>query len=335
MTIPNRNLISEYYITEWHNSHRNENKIYSQLTALEKAAAMAALLEDTQPNNLNTGLSFANLDERFYNIIGQRWSNSVITLSTRWRGEDYTGYCIKVRRDSDDALADISFNPVTRNIDVEALLAHVGTGNGYVHTWYNQSSENSVNAVQATGANQPQIVFAGEVHWYGGQVAVKFGSPTFMALDTATNLGLDSETNNKTLFAKHVSTGSTDDAILSNYDSTPGTKQISLWSNKVVFESDPYLASAEVAKPTTNILRYVYGHYNATTGVVDIEVSEKNALKTVSTTGAPAAADFESTIAFHLGAWGDDTTAANYMDGYLTEIAVWNQAINLDFLIDN
>ena len=77
-----------------------------------------------------------------------------------WRlYQNYTGYCVRVRRSSDNAEADFGF--VKGYIDSSAIVDFVGAGNsGYVTTWYNQYVGGN-NAVQATAGNQPIIVSSG------------------------------------------------------------------------------------------------------------------------------------------------------------------------------
>lgn len=70
----------------------------------------------------------------------------------------YTGYCVKVRRDSDNTLQDFGF--VNGYIDYVSILAFCGAGSGFVHTWYNQYA-NGNNAVQATNGSQLRIVNSG------------------------------------------------------------------------------------------------------------------------------------------------------------------------------
>lgn len=67
----------------------------------------------------------------------------------------YAGNCIKVRRSSDNTTLDIGFSG--NDFDVSAFSTFIGGGNGFVDTWYDQSG-NSLNASQATAANQPQII---------------------------------------------------------------------------------------------------------------------------------------------------------------------------------
>jgi hypothetical protein len=83
----------------------------------------------------------------------------------------YTGKCINVRRDSDNATMDIGF----RNglLDTATLLAFNGSANGFVTTWYNQGSLGSAgNATQSTAASQPQIVSSGALITDGGKPAM-------------------------------------------------------------------------------------------------------------------------------------------------------------------
>lgn len=73
----------------------------------------------------------------------------------------YTGSAIRVRRSSDSTEQDIGFTP-GGDLDITALLDFVGTGSGYVKTWYDQSG-NSKDASQSTTTLQPRIVNAGSL----------------------------------------------------------------------------------------------------------------------------------------------------------------------------
>ncbi len=84
----------------------------------------------------------------------------------------YTGFCIRVRRSSDNAQLDIGFDS-QGNLDILALLAFVGTGSGFVTIWYDQSG-NGRNATQTTPEAQPRIVNAGVLDIANGKPAVRF-----------------------------------------------------------------------------------------------------------------------------------------------------------------
>jgi Alpha-L-arabinofuranosidase B, catalytic len=80
----------------------------------------------------------------------------------------YSGKCLKVRRDSDNTTQDIGF--IGGVFDTASLLTFVGSANGFVDTWYDQSGGTN-NIAQATTSKQPQIVdtgvYIGEVEWDG------------------------------------------------------------------------------------------------------------------------------------------------------------------------
>ena len=83
-------------------------------------------------------------------------------------------YCMLVRRSSDNTTLNIGY--VNGLLDVITLLAFVGSGNGYVVTWYNQGSlGSSGDATQSTAASQPQIVASGVVETQNGVPSVYFG----------------------------------------------------------------------------------------------------------------------------------------------------------------
>lgn len=83
----------------------------------------------------------------------------IVGASVRKLTRRYSGPCMKVRRSSDNALADIYFADNT--LDVAALRNFAGSGSAYVDTFYDQFG--SANFVQATTSSQPRIVNAGVI----------------------------------------------------------------------------------------------------------------------------------------------------------------------------
>jgi hypothetical protein len=81
----------------------------------------------------------------------------------------YTGPIITVRRSSDNATASIGFYRYT--LDTDAILNFVGSGNGFVTTWYDQSG-NGVNLIQGNTALQFNIVTSGSLHYEGNDVVM-------------------------------------------------------------------------------------------------------------------------------------------------------------------
>jgi hypothetical protein len=92
--------------------------------------------------------------------------------STRNLSSTYTGSLIRVRRSSDNTELDIT-GTSAGNLDTDLLLAFVGSGNGFVTRWYDQSG-NARHMLQTANANQPTIVSAGSIILQNGKPCVKF-----------------------------------------------------------------------------------------------------------------------------------------------------------------
>jgi hypothetical protein len=103
-------------------------------------------------------------------ILDQLITPSNAAYSLRKLRSAYIGASIRVRRSSDNTETDIGFTS-TGQLDGSALLAFVGGGNGFVTIWYDQSG-NGRNMIQATAANQPQIVSAGTIFMIGSNPCI-------------------------------------------------------------------------------------------------------------------------------------------------------------------
>jgi hypothetical protein len=88
------------------------------------------------------------------------YPNAATAYSVRKLRTAYTGNCIRVRRSSDNAEQNIGF--VNNELDTTSLLSFVGAGNGFVTTWYDQST-NGFNVAQTTAARQPKIIDTGNL----------------------------------------------------------------------------------------------------------------------------------------------------------------------------
>jgi hypothetical protein len=89
------------------------------------------------------------------------YPNAAAAYSVRKLRNAYTGNAIRVRRSSDNTEQNIGFD-VNGNLDTTALTTFCSSTDGFVTTWYDQST-NGNNATQSTAANQPQIVSSGSV----------------------------------------------------------------------------------------------------------------------------------------------------------------------------
>lgn len=91
-------------------------------------------------------------------LLLDTYSGASVAYSLRKLSSTYSGSAIRVRRSSDNTEQDIGF---TSNVlDTASLLSFVGSNDGYVTTWYDQSG-NSADATMATAVNQPRIVLSG------------------------------------------------------------------------------------------------------------------------------------------------------------------------------
>ena len=114
-------------------------------------------------NSQNSYYSLANpLDK-----VGSPSTKPVTAFSLRQLGSAYSGKAIQVRRSSDNTMQDIGFT-TAGDLDTVALKAFVGSGNGFVNIWYDQSG-NGINATQTNTANQPQIVSNGVINRDNGK----------------------------------------------------------------------------------------------------------------------------------------------------------------------
>jgi hypothetical protein len=104
----------------------------------------------------------------------ETYSGAAAAYSLRKLRTGYYGAAIRVRRSSDNGEQDITFK-ADGTLDTTSLLAFVGSGDGFVTTWYDQSG-NGLHFAQSTAANQPSIVINSAVVLTFGEPAVRFNS---------------------------------------------------------------------------------------------------------------------------------------------------------------
>ncbi len=84
----------------------------------------------------------------------------------------YAGKAIQVRRSNDDATQDIGFT-AGGNLDTVSLKAFIGSNDGLVTIWYDQSG-NARDLTQPTTSKQPTIIKAGVVYRKRNRPAIYF-----------------------------------------------------------------------------------------------------------------------------------------------------------------
>jgi hypothetical protein len=112
------------------------------------------------------------------------YPGALLAISFRRLRSTYSGSVIRVRRDNDNAELDIGFSG--NIIDETALLSHVGSNNGYIVTWYNQSEISSAqNITTPTASQQAQIVTNGTVYKQNGYPYAYFNNDFYNFYNTS------------------------------------------------------------------------------------------------------------------------------------------------------
>jgi hypothetical protein len=97
------------------------------------------------------------------------FGNAAASYSLTSLRSAYTGPVVRVRRSSDNAEQDFTATEVHNG----GIASFVGSGNGFVRTWYDQSG--SANLVQSTNGSQPLIALAGSLVMRNGKPGIDFG----------------------------------------------------------------------------------------------------------------------------------------------------------------
>ncbi len=186
-------------------------------------------------------------------LLLDTYPGAAVAFSLRKLRTAYTGSCIRVRRSSDNTETDIGF--VAGVLDTASLLTFVGAGNGFIKTWYDQST-NSNNAVQNTAALQIRIVTSG--------VLVTKNSKPSARIFTNEHLILNSLITGIAGTLINLSATATDPPINENAApigllcSSPDASYQPL-NNGIIFENFASTTRKVVGNPTTNTSNlYIY-----------------------------------------------------------------------------
>jgi hypothetical protein len=101
-----------------------------------------------------------------FSFLLNEYPNASAAYSLRKVDSAYAGSAIKVRRSSDNTEQDIGF--VNNQLDTSSLTTFVGSGNGFVSVWYDQSGNNR-HVSQSVLNSQPRIVSASIIENIGGK----------------------------------------------------------------------------------------------------------------------------------------------------------------------
>lgn len=122
--------------------------------------------------------------QRLFQVgILDTYTNAQVAFSLRRLSVNYTGNLIKVRESIGGSELDIGYD-ASNVLDQGALLAHVGSGDGFVTTWYDQSGNLNQDAVQNSASAQFKIVDAGVVNLSGGKPSLFVGENNTQLMST-------------------------------------------------------------------------------------------------------------------------------------------------------
>jgi len=190
-------------------------------------------------------------------LLLDTYTGAAAAYSLRKLRTAYTGYCVKVRRASDDATQDIDF--VNNVIDTATLESFCSGTDGFVDRWYDQSGNNN-NALQSTTSYQPQIVSSGSIFVLNSKPYIKFNVSN-VALNLTSVLNTSRSADTFSVFS----------VWLNNNRGCPlgGTAYASImfWTNFNSinsFVSDGYYRSASVARGNQSLTSTFYNYITTT-----------------------------------------------------------------------
>ena len=133
-------------------------------------------------------------------------TTTTAAYSTRLVKSSYSGPCMRVRRASDNAEADVAFDATYKRVTIACTATITAAGSSgltvgttmsfgsfygssscFVTTWYDQTG-NAKHAIQTTAASQPRIVNAGIIDRLNSWPAITFQNNTQLMTYTATNM---------------------------------------------------------------------------------------------------------------------------------------------------
>jgi len=158
----------------------------------------------------------------------------------------YSGPCMRVRRSSDNAEKDIYF--FKGWLDEGVLLQFVGSGNGFMVAWYNQTPQYGVTKfVQPDATKQPRVVISGALYKVGTaqRPAIKFEGTRWLRTETENvlkGMGYYARTHMQAVVFIDVSTNQ--EGVVFSQQEALGGYRIPGFSYKYKLPPNPYADNA-------------------------------------------------------------------------------------------
>jgi hypothetical protein len=252
-------------------------------------------------------------------------TRTAIFSAARKLRADYSGPCMQVRRSSDSTLEDIGFT-AEGLLDESALLDFVGSGNGFIRTWYDQSG-NGRNATQSVNSSQPRIVSSGVIESLNGLPALYFGGGVWYLLIDDHRASF----TDKWAVAAVINTpsgGGSAQRIFDARQTTGDNGGAQIFSieatDKMAIQTDPASPggrpTATSAATVTGALLSALGQYDQTNGG---KLTTNGAVATVAAASATNLVWGASQPDWTIGA---SFTASEALKGYMPEFVLFNSS---------
>jgi len=218
----------------------------------------------------------------------------------------YTGYCLRVLRDSDNATLDIGF--VGGVLDTATILSFVGAANGYVNRWYSQIGSNY--ALSNVVVDMPRIVNTGVLETLNSKPCLYFnGTSASMFLNVSEVVNTDFSVFS---YGKRFASGSMFSPLLT---SSATTLMQFIDNNYYLINSAGFNVSSSTDTTVVNML--LEGHSTSLARTI----YKNQTLITTTPVGGSFGNSFLRIGGEYLG---------NYTKGYMTEIILYktNQITN-------
>ena len=178
-------------------------------------------------------------------LLLDSYSGASVAYSLRKISASYTGYAVRIRRNTDNASQDIGFDG-SGNLDTASITSFLGANSGFVSIWYDQSG-NSNNAVQVSLSQQPLIYNSGSLITVNSKPSIYLNGGYTLGLTNTVTLG-----NFTTLWVSKKDTKSDDYYIMLNKEFAGGN-----------FFGEPLSSGVPFANSTSFFINTTLGNTSA------------------------------------------------------------------------
>lgn len=201
-------------------------------------------------------------------LLLDTYQNAICAYSLRKLRSAYTGSAIAVRRSSDNTSQNIGFD-VNGNLDTTSLLSFVGSGNGFVSIWYDQSGNGS-NLTQSTAAEQMRIVYSGTIDVLNGKPALT-SNYNYAQVGYMSTSAFSSTYNQTTIFNIGSHTNSTSKWLWSATSPIANPNRVECYQESTNLLSLYAGANMNTTyTPSITTQRIIYAKYNGASSLIAI-----------------------------------------------------------------